>query len=394
MKIRQKEFIMRIIVLLTLLVSAFAAAQTEPRTRYKDYLFIPGYSDPQTETVVREILPQKLNFFPPWRKLQRVNAVEIKDDITWAAYEVGVKESSKEDFYAHINKIQAKEYRLLKKYERMNWKSVSILNKESKVAHIGYKRADNDLAEIWSPGFFWGSAFGCIDEKPLYKVNLIEGKSPSVAVITAMRDGVGANFIGNSFIRLSIYNGETGELQVDEYPLLWSVMTLKKDKQIYHHMYHYGIWNKQYGIDWRIVDDVAYQQNSLYQMEEEMYSWIDSNWNLAAGRYQYTKLFANDYDNDNRLELLFWHKRYRVKDKNSSSGFFLEKEYFTLYKENSEQNGFTKSVLEYEKGAALLERSQQDWGDGWPQSDQLCDKNDKFKNFERGSVGLTSGKLE
>ncbi len=164
------------------------------------------------------------------------------------------------------------------------------------------------------------------------------------------------------------------------------------NKVISYSMYHHGIWKKVHGIDWNIEKfDKSFEKKSIRDLEKEMYSWTDKEWNLAAGRYQYTKLFADDLDEDGKLELLFWHKRYRANDKKDGLGFFLEKDYFTLYKENSAGSGFIKSQLDEGAGLTLLDLKKKSWNDGWPNDDHLC--SNKMQSDPRGKRGLTEDKL-
>ena len=99
----------------------------------------------------------------------------------------------------------------------------------------------------------------------------------------------------------------------------------------------------------------------------------------GRGRKQYAKLFSADFDENNKLELIFWHRQYQSTETGKPKvGMIFEKEWFTAYEENATADGFNKKELTIEQGHQILETASLGWKDGYPKDNTLCPSNLKY----------------
>jgi len=303
------------------------------KDRYKDFEFAPDYSDVSGNEPMPEWLRPQI---PDWQRYNPVSYLPIGEN-EFIFYMADTPRDG-----GNVKKY----LKALEEFKTSGSKGFFDTRWDAVVANIAGKPMflKGKEFELRSQGHGGVDYYGCIEEKPLYSSRLIEGELPAVWVITG-KGNVQAK-IFDDFIKIAAFNSKTGNLYFEQF--------LEK-------MNYYYKSTKYKGIDYLL--GVGYKEGDPLE-------------NLR-GRKQYAKMFIKDFDHDDQLDVIFWHRQYfstLVADK-ERTGFIFEKEWFDYYVEKD--GGFIKTPLTNEQGNQILKKAQLTWRDGYPKDNHLCELYDK-----------------
>lgn len=248
---RLKNRLVRMFVLLIALFSNNLYSVEENAGKYEGFVFTPVYPSETVDFKVKDIL-ERDKMLLDFHEIDNLSSVEFLENSFWAIYSVKLRESKTDEYAAYKDQVTYIENRKLQFNEKESWTRLVKIKGQNVLLDVDLTKNKGNHSTAWSSGVFYGSGYGCVAESPIFSAPLSAGEEDFIFVVTAMKDQVGINFTGDSFVRLQIYNGKSGKVVVEEYPYLWSVIPTKQDgKLIAYRMRHVALWERAYGVDWR-----------------------------------------------------------------------------------------------------------------------------------------------
>ncbi len=226
--------------------------------------------------------------------------------------------------------------------ELSSWDGVMVYNDNSNKLLL----KERSLLPVGRGGYDF---YGCIDERPLFKANVIgDMERDELFVITGsgyhtdnMR-GAGAL----DHLMLHVYGGE-------QYNKLFEVMLLAVN---------YRPWN---------LDSPP--KDYYFQQSEFSKAKVKIEGDVGEWRNFHSKLFFQDFNENGKMDVLIWqaeHKSHKI-DPANKPGFDLVHNEFIWYEENTQGSGLDKKVITTEQAKIWLEDNSLTWKEGWP-SQSLC----------------------
>jgi len=317
---------------------------------YDDYIFLPAYTDQNKEANSASAVIFEKNYSNYWLTTSIKNSIVLDGKIFSIGF-VEMKKNKRTEFTMKKLDIQKQERKLQKK---------SFNNLFSQVNHVG----DNMLVSVHGDVLtelahekrnhkFYSNGHGaydylyCVEDKPLFNASLLLNK-PFVFHVTAQGD---ENLSGGGFdaVRLYIYS-RNGNKNILYTPLFLANYQANKRRKQQDDIYYFSQYTESH----------KHYPELFMQKEQE-------------GRKRYAKLFIKDFDKNNKLDIVVWHREYasaRRDDKNKK-GFYLDKQWFEWYEENINSDALVKRKLTTKNGHRLLKDNKLWWIDGWP-NQNLC----------------------
>lgn len=301
--------------------------------RYENYHFEPRFNDVDSSQFTKVLNDTLL----PWRKASGVKSIS-NDIAILVAYKIELKKESFDEW----SQYRRKQKNLKLPYEKPEWEAVSLI-REAKVIPVLKKYYD-----LFPVGHYGHDIYGCIELKPVFAAPLIEGKPDAFFTITGRGNGTDQSVFDNH--KLSIVGLKGTEVAVSEYLFIGNYYV------------------PPHAIDEKNTYTYNYPAAGKDRLKDGMLNNQD-----GRGRKKYAKLFVADFDKNNKLELVFWHRQYQpTRTKEKKVGMVFEKEWFTAYEENNTADGFNKKTLTIQQGHTLLKEASLGWKQGYPKDNHLC----------------------
>ncbi|PWK51735.1 hypothetical protein [Pleionea mediterranea] len=309
---------------------AFIAINGDANDRYKGYKFKPDDSKVERDVDKPNWLSE---YIPEWQVVMPKSFLEVSGS-QFFLFEVKTPRDKRT--IEKFNK-KKKEYLVGNRevYFNSSWNSAAVMH-------------DNNVEFLHGPGLVFSTGhrghdyFGCIESRPLFEVSMIEGVKNAIWIITGKGDELHYDGV-NENIKVTVYDGETTQKYFEYYAMMTSYT------------------NKP----WKDFDFVlgATRDRSSPLFNDEF-----------RGKKLFAKAYINDFDNNDKLDVVIWHRQYystRVSDKDRK-GFTFEKEWFTRYEENKKH--FFEKELTIDDGRKLLGNAGLTWKDGFPRDNRLCEE--------------------
>ncbi len=338
---------------IALSIIGLVAQAQDNNGRYKSYSLEPNYTQVLTDNILSEQLVDGLR---DWYGIERLNSIAT-DSHVLALYRIQIKEERRVE---QSNYVAHKEVILKQKLtddDRGAWDEISVVNSKGEKSILAKSPKRVDFFSSSHNGLDY---YGCIEKKPVFTADLIENRPAAAFVITGSGDMINTEIYDD--ITLRIYSSG-GKLYAKE-PLF--------------------IANYAFATA-PIVDGTIHSRAANRK--------ANFNGLLATdnyGRRQFSKLYIDDFDEDDKLEMVFWQRIYRSTDSSEDPQFKFHEESFVAYKENAEGNGFELQKIPTTQGHQWLEDSQQTWDTGYPQNNDQCSEDLKkypmmmgVKSFEK-----------
>lgn len=206
---------------------------------------------------------------------------------------------------------------------------IKLISKERDIDEIILSNRGKD---IFPAGRGMRDWFYCIDKKPVFTANIMGSDIPEIFIISGMTIQT-SNIAGagtTDYLNIDIFNG-------DQLNRLISIPLAT--------------------VDYRELDSDQMKGGKKYYYEKtelrnDHLMSVD-----GEGRKRYAKLFVQDFDDNERLDLIVWHREYKsalFNKKNINDGHFvLDKHRFDWYEDNG-QGGLVKNELSTRKGQKWL----------------------------------------
>lgn len=319
-------------MMIMLLVTNICAQESVKKNdKYADYIFLPEYGQEDTDWA-KEIIADSLK---PWREPYFRYASNAGNDVV-VAYKADLSRAGVPLFKEHSYKLMAKGI----KPNPSGWESVGVVKRGGTILEILRAERSNLL---WPRGGVGsGDVCGCIDIKPLFKAELFKEREKALFVVTGTGDFTNM-FAGNSY-SLTAFSG--GDYQKLLEVLILAVDYLPPNIDKHYEDFYYPA--------------TGYSLGKLKIINGE-------------GRKRFGKVFVQDFNKDNKLDILVWHREYKSRriSPTTKSGFDLDKNEFTWYEENETSNGFNKKEISIEQAETWLTEKKLTWKQGWPNK-SLC----------------------
>jgi hypothetical protein len=330
------------VIIFIIIYFCFSSVQAESATmRYGQYVFAPLYGEELEQGGFNSDYSQVLEQLNPAFK---PNARFVLDGLDGKFFLVDYK----------IDKEKRREYLL-------------EMQKKSPLAHVdrffsslNYLKHDGELIELrrdnrkggvyfFADGHSNGDYLYCIDKFPLFTSPLLDNEDYLFHVTSMGLDHTNRG-MGYDYFRIDIYkSGENARI--------WGHDLLLANYFVY------GVDDEISSSYWfPAVTDSDKKLDGVMVFPEEL-----------EGRKRYSKIFINDFDSNNRLDLIVWNREYASarRDDIGRDGFYLDKQWFELYEENQFGDNFTEKVLDVDTAHTILERYGLGWDDGYP-NENLC----------------------
>lgn len=325
-----------------LMLGSLVSLGNENSNRYSNYLFLPEYALKTSQDNLTEGLKGQL--LSDWHIFERLYSFKIEDNEVYL-YRAEVEKSQLVDF------IKARKYKKKVLKEKLinkdsnRWDSLAFFNKQNSL--LSETVGDNEN-EFFSNGHYSHDYYGCIESQPLFKSPLIEGQPKSAFVITA--SGHFASELVLDDISFSAYSSDG--VKYFKEALLWSN--------------YYGV----YGED---SDKTKIALSTGLYTEESKRPVLNAD--DGFGRKRYGKVFIDDFDKDNYLDVVFWFKTFKSPLITDEPYFQFEQEVLTIYSENKNEDSFLKeNIQEIGRVSRIIENYKLDWDKGYPSDNNLCDE--------------------
>lgn len=321
-----------LLALMTLLATPLACGN-DNELRYDNFVFMPSYRTVSDEA--KAIVDNELGEFHNFEKLY---GATIQGN-SILLYKTRVKKERAIEFREKFNH---KKYVLKQKRDyrdRSTWDALSYIDNTGNFNTLSVAKSTEYFSVSGRRDYDY---YGCIDSKPVYTAELIEGQPDFFFVITATQ-GSPVDPLVREYMELSMYSSE-GSFQLSEKVFWASFQFARKGPDVHF-----------------------YGQTPLKPDANDLLI------NDGHGRKRYAKMYIADLDQDNKLDVLFWFKTYRSTDYSEKIGFRFEKESFSLYSENASKNGFDTVGIETKKALVLLKTNELTWEAGYPHNNALCE---------------------
>lgn len=229
----------------------------------------------------------------------------------------------------------------------VDWTSLVKIDADGKLTEL--QRDDRKgLQYFYSRGHGAGDYLYCIENKPLYIAPFFEHQ-PYLFHITGMGEYTTIG-TGLDYIKLSIYDIKSARKILNIGLMLTNYHAFGPDEDVYSYHWFSAAITKSSRLQGRMVFPKGLE-----------------------GRKRYAKLFIQDLDQNNKLDVVIWHREYASaqRDDPMRKGFYLDKQWFEWLEENAGSDGFNKRQLGVKDGQALLKKNKLWWKDGYP-NQNLC----------------------
>ena len=327
-------------VYLLLLLPAIAMAENTEELRYKGYSFEPRYGSEADDFQAAETISPNLK---DWQKIEQIKSISIGNNIL-SAYRITLNEKNAKPY------LEYRDPRLIKglPFEPSDYHAVSLVA-NNKVNTLLKQKYD-----LFPTGHYGRDYYGCIEMEPVFAAPLIEGRAEAFFSITGRGHYTDSSIYDRH--TLNIYGSINAKLHLTE--------------QLFIANYIVPL----HAIDEKNTHQYDYPAATMKKRKGHHLLSKDNR-----GRKQYAKFYAADFDENNKLDLIFWHRQYMsTETAKSQVGMTFEKEWFTAYEENATADGFNKITLSVEQGHKMLETAGVGWKDGYPKDNTLCPDNLKY----------------
>jgi len=327
------------------------AADYEDPAKYKDYEFTRLYSSVENSDVrAVNVLEYSLD---SGKKVDLVGNLLLGDDVA-VAYIVRLTKEGENEYRNKSRELSLKKMSGAyiqdeEKLEFPTFDGVSII-KDNEVIDLlkaRHKPKKGEDRQLWPQGGMGGhDYYGCIYEKPIFKANLFSPEMAELFVVT-----------GTGNYTSDIRGGGTSDslaLHIFDHDDYGKILEIELMEVNY----------KPFNLD--VIRKDYYYPKSDYPARNLMFT--DNE-----GRKRYSKIFIQDFDENNKLDLLIWTREYKSRKVavDVKPGFDLVNNTFTHYEENPANTGFNKKDIDQKTAKAWLEQFNLTWKVGWP-NDNLC----------------------
>ena len=318
-----------VLFVVVFLLSVSGVAQDQSQGKYEGYVFEPEYGHVISK---REWDLYQGGYQPNLLELQAIrNMFNLNIGVNNILF-VQVKTTNSYLFTKKYDEI----YKKTRHRELSSWDGVIVYNDQFNKLLL----KERSLLPVGRGGYDY---YGCIEEEPLFKANIMGGDEEALFIITGgghytdnMR-GAGAR----DYLKLHAFGGANFEK-------LFEVMLLAVNYKPYN-------------------PDVA-EKEYYFPKSEFSSNKINIKSESGEGRKLYSKLFIKDFDQNNKLDVLIWHREYKSRriKQGVKPGFDLDKNGFTWYEENSAGSGFDEKSITVAQAEAWLAEYNLTWKQGWP----------------------------
>lgn len=312
------------------MISVSVLALGANQGKYEGYVFTPEYSRTLSETEWESHREGYQPYMDRWQspmKLDRLSLGEI--DVLF----VQIKLSNRSLF--------RKRKRMPGKKDLANWQGVIAYGKDFNRLLI----KDEELLPEGRGGYDY---YGCLDEQPLFKANIM-GKVEDKEIFVVSGSGHRTDNIAGSGVRdhlkLHVYGGKQYNKLFDLRLMAVNYRPFDPDKP---------------------AKDYYFPQSDFGKIAE-----VESK--VGEGRKLYSKLFIQDFNKNDRLDILVWQREYKSRPikPGVKPGFDLDRSEFTWYEENVQGNGFDIKTISIDQAEVWLSDNKLTWKEGWP-NENLC----------------------
>jgi len=325
------------------LFSVSGVALDSPKGKYEGYVFEPHFGSVISEN--NWILYQQ-GYQPHLIELQAprnlLNLTVGEDNILL----LQVKVTSVGLFVDKNDEL----YRTTGRRELPEWDGVIAYN--DKFNKLLLK--DASLLPIGRGGYDY---YGCIDEQPLFKANIMGGDQEELFVITGAghhTDNIQGAGVGDH-LKLHVYGGT-------QYDKLFEVMLM--------------------AVNYKPYKQDAPAKDYYFSKSDLSSENVAIKGESGEGRKLYSKLFIQDFNKNDRLDVLIWQREYKSRPIKSDNkpGFDLARNEFIWYEENSQGTGFDLQAVTAQQAEAWLTENNLTWKKGWPDK-SFCTGTEERKNL-------------
>ncbi len=352
------------LVLLTLSFAATSFADDVQEDRYANFVFEPVYGEKRSKATVtynRELLDTVLS---SW------NAGSEKFYLELESSEVFLLDVLLTEIGTYID-YKDMQIGLGKPVDPGEWQGyVSIANDQNK----NMKAVVLDKKQKLLPnGRGVGDYYGCLENRPLFKHNIMGSSSPEFFTITGGGDRT-SNMKGGGtydYLTLSAY-AELNETKLFDVQLM--AVNYK-------------------GVE--ASDSIKGVYDSKFWVAASNYDRLAKIDSVAGeGRKTFSKLYVFDFNKNGFLDILIWTREYASairKDTPSkpdnSHLFYLDKNQFVWLEENTDQTGFVERTIGTQVAEKWLSDNDYTWTTGWPseKNGNVCDG--KASEFPMNWIG-------
>lgn len=308
--------------------------------RYASYRFLPEYADPSlTDEIKKRITPNlKFDEYDFW-EVREAKGVMAGGKL-FAAFEVNIKDGQMGDFSRARYAIE----RNGGYFPKGGYQAVGVwVNEDDLNIH-------EEKSQLYSSFHYGWDFYGCIEDDWIFKAKLFEGKPEAVFSVTGVGDKTSNLMLDR--ITLTAYAGSGGQRMFEKHLLLTNY------------------WIPTEGD---LENQTKYAFPSVTEKPEESTFPAAGN----AGLKQYAKVFFADFNQNDRLDMMVWYRKYRSEKLTESEnpGFVFEEERFEHLEENATSTGFDIKDIEPEQAYAWLAENNLRWKDGYPSENRCRGKN-------------------
>ncbi len=328
--------LMKIIILLfSISFSVHAIAEDNPQGKYQGYVFGPVHGGEVPESlrgIHQDNYEQYLLEFQAPRNLLDL---EVESD---RALLIRVRLTNSYEFMKRSDEV----YKKTGHRELSTWDGVLVYNDHFNKMLL----KERELLPVGRGGYDY---YGCIDEKPLFKANIIGDMEKEELFVVTGAGHHTDNMRGNGardHLMLHVYGGA-------QYDKLLEVMLLAVN---------YRPWNPD-----NPPKDYYFPRSGFSQKK------VKIEGEQGEGRKFYSKLFFQDFDENDRMDIIIWQVEYKSRkiETDNKPGFDLVKSEFIRYEENAQGDGLTQQPTSTEQMKTWLLDNNLAWSDGWP-NQSLC----------------------
>jgi len=315
---------------------------------YQDYQFSPTYPT-QTQSA-RLIISESFDtkFSNEWMTTKIKSILEI-NNVYYAVGYVGFKEKTSGKFNILKRKMRKKGLDIseLKQKTRNNHKNILVVSNKDSLKEIEIETRDQ---RFYSNGHGAYDYLYCTEDQPLFSAPLFKNK-PFLFHVTADGEYTMPG-IGIDYVKLSIYSIYNHK-KILSTPLLLANYVARSSS-----------------------DKVKGLKHSFTAFTKKPIGIGISSPLDGEGHKHYAKLFIQDFDKNNKLDIVIWHREYASarRDDKTKEGFYLDKEHFEWLEEDETSEGLVKKELTVNAGHELLKKQEIWWKDGWPNQNQCKDR--------------------
>ncbi len=318
------------ILLCVIFFSVNTLAENKLKDKYKNYVFDPEYG--------RNVSNESWGLYQHGYKqylldLQAPRTLLSLDFELNKTLFIQVKTTDSYGFMKRSDEV----YKKTGRRELSSWDGVMVYDDSSNKLLL----KERSLLPVGRGGYDY---YGCIDEKPLYKANIIgDIEKDELFVITGaghhtdnMR-GAGAR----DHLMLHVYGGE-------QYNKLFEVMLLAVN---------YRPWNPD-----NPPKDYYFPKSEFSKAK------VKIEGEAGEGRKFHSKLFFQDFNENGKMDVLIWQAEHKSRkiDPMNKPGFDLIRNEFIWYEESANSSGLDKKTITSEQAKMWLKDKSLTWKNGWP----------------------------